>query len=47
MGNSNHLKSNKVIRPKSRASVLSEKSGRQKEKQTKTLKKTFERAVYS
>ena len=33
---------NKVIRPKSRASALSEKSGRQTEEQTKTFKKTFE-----
>ena len=35
---------NKVIRPKSRVSALSEKSGRQIDEQTKTSKKTFELA---
>ena len=40
------LEINKVTRPKSRASALSEKSGRQTDEQTKTLKKTFELAVY-
>ena len=39
--------SNKVIRPKSRASALSEKSGRQTDEQTKTFKKTFELATKS
>ena len=33
---------NKVIRPKSRASALSEKSGKQTDEQTKTFKKIFE-----
>ena len=40
-------KYNKVIRPKSRASALSEKSGRQTDEQTKTFKKTFELATKS
>ena len=40
------LKKNKVIRPKSRASALSEKSGRKTDEQTKTFKKTFALAVY-
>ena len=35
---------NKVIRPQSRASALSEKSGRQTDEQTKTFKKIFELA---
>ena len=38
---------NKVIRPKSRASALSKKSGRQTDKQTKTFKNTFKRATKS
>ena len=37
---------NKVIRPKSRASALSKKSGRQTDKQF-VFKKTLETAVYS
>ena len=40
-------KKNKVIRPNSRASALSEKSGRQTDEQTKTFKKTFELATKS
>ena len=40
-------KLNKVIRPKSRATALSEKSGRQTDKQTKTSKETFEVASKS
>ena len=40
------LVTNKVIRPKSRASALSEKSGRQIDEQTTTDYKTFELAVY-
>ena len=40
-------KKNKVIRPKSRASALSEKSGRQTDEQTKTFKKTLELATKS
>ena len=35
----NDLKKNKVIRPKSRALALSEKSGRQTDEPTKTSKK--------
>ena len=38
---------NKVIRPKSRASALSEKSGRQTDEQTITAKKTFKLATES
>ena len=38
---------NKVIRPKSRASALSKKSGRQADEQTKTFKKTFKLATKS
>ena len=38
-------KKNKVIRPKSRASALSEKSGKQTDEQTITFKKTFELAT--
>ena len=38
------VSNNKVIRPKSRASALSKKSGRQTDEQTKTFKKTFELA---
>ena len=38
---------NKVIRPKSRASALSKKSGRQTDKQFFFFKKTFEMAAYS
>ena len=38
---------NKVIRPKSRASALSKKSGRQTDEQTKTFKKTFKLATKS
>ena len=41
------MKKNKVIRPKSRASALSKKSGRQTDEQTKTFKKTFELATKS
>ena len=40
-------KENKVIRPKSRASALSEKLGRQTDEQTKTSKKIFEVATKS
>ena len=42
-----HLDKNKVIRPKSRALALAEKSGRQTDEQTKTFKKTFELATKS
>ena len=42
-----YIKKNKVIRPKSRASALSEKSGKQTDEQTKTFKKTFELATKS
>ena len=38
---------NKVIRPKSRASAFSEKSGKQTDEQTKTFKKNFELATKS
>ena len=38
---------NKVIRPKSRASAISENSGKQTDEQTKTFKKTFELAIKS
>ena len=38
---------NKVIRPKSRASALAEKSGKQTDEQTKTFKKTFALATKS
>ena len=41
------MNNNKVIRPKSRASAFSEKSGRQTDEQTKTFKKTFELATKS
>ena len=36
-----------VIRPKSRASALSEKSGRQRDEQTITFRKTFKLATES
>ena len=39
------LNRNKVIRPKTRASALSEKSGRQTDELTKNFKKTFELAT--
>ena len=38
---------NKVIRPKSRASAHSEKSGRQTDEQTKPFKTTFKLATKS
>ena len=41
------LEENKVIRPKSRASALSEKSGRQTDEQTKKFEKTFKLATKS
>ena len=42
-----YQRKNKVIRPKSRASALSEKLGWQTDEQTKTSKKTFEVATKS